>query len=479
MKRIICYTKKAFFLILFSSQLFKAQAFKISTVPSGVQMKLFFLALFIPLAITAQGWRILDSLNTSTYDNRLIELKSGEVLSVGGLYKSCEIYNFETNKWQKTDSLNEVRTNPFLALLDNGKVLAAGGRRTKTCEIFDPETETWEYTDSMHYVRGWSPNFAIQLKDGNILAVGGDNLYYYPAVCEIYEQTTGKWRLTDSLEYPRWQHTIDLLENGKVLITGGLYKGTMYKSCEVFDPETETWSSFPDLPEPRTEHDIAVSGSKLVLSGGQGFRDILSFNSLTNTWDFVGLLANEFNISHKMYILNEKEMLVMGGSKEKWEIFSLSDFTREKSGITPFLERGYDLIKLEGKRFIVAGGEKLIGMFLMPSKFSYVFDFNISGIEEKKNRTKIFPDKITLYWYPNPFNNQSTLYYTLDETSEVLVELYDIKGEKLTTLFNGARAKGEQTLKVNFGNLGLSSGVYFSRLSTERGSYSTKLLLTK
>lgn len=79
--------------------------------------------------------------------------------------------------------------------------------------------------------------------------------------------------------------------------------------------------------------------------------------------------------------------------------------------------------------------------------------------------------------YPNPFNSSTTIEYSLPEQSHVIIKVYDLLGREITTLLNEAKPAGNYS--VNFDGSGLTSGVYFYRLSTGEFNETKKLLLLR
>jgi|GEM_PF-3018875 len=79
--------------------------------------------------------------------------------------------------------------------------------------------------------------------------------------------------------------------------------------------------------------------------------------------------------------------------------------------------------------------------------------------------------------YPNPFNPQSEIKFSVETTGRATLEVYNIAGELVATLFDGVAEAG-QYYRVQFGS-GMASGVYFYRLQTGTKSDLKKMLLLK
>ena len=65
--------------------------------------------------------------------------------------------------------------------------------------------------------------------------------------------------------------------------------------------------------------------------------------------------------------------------------------------------------------------------------------------------------------YPNPFNPKTVISYELSQTYHVKLVVYDVLGRAVAVLVNEQKAAGHH--QVEFNGSGLSSGVYFCRLS--------------
>jgi len=95
----------------------------------------------------------------------------------------------------------------------------------------------------------------------------------------------------------------------------------------------------------------------------------------------------------------------------------------------------------------------------------------------------VIPYKTALHNnYPNPFNPTTTISYSLKENSLVSLEIYNLRGQKVKTLVNAKKEKGEWTVFWNGkdeNSNSVCSGIYFYRLKTENFVQSKRMILLK
>ena len=94
---------------------------------------------------------------------------------------------------------------------------------------------------------------------------------------------------------------------------------------------------------------------------------------------------------------------------------------------------------------------------------------------------------ITKYYlfqnFPNPFNSSTKIFYKIPERSKVILDVYNILGQKIRTLVNrDSHHEGIFSVswdgKNNYGSC-VSSGVYFYRLKTDKFVETKKMLLIR
>jgi hypothetical protein len=77
--------------------------------------------------------------------------------------------------------------------------------------------------------------------------------------------------------------------------------------------------------------------------------------------------------------------------------------------------------------------------------------------------------------HPNPFNPSTVISFDVTDPSLATLEVFDITGRRIETLFEGWGAGGIQQAVWDAGRLGLASGVYIARLTVNGRSSVTRL----
>ena len=84
--------------------------------------------------------------------------------------------------------------------------------------------------------------------------------------------------------------------------------------------------------------------------------------------------------------------------------------------------------------------------------------------------------------YPNPFNPTTTIRYSLDEPGMMSLDIYNIKGQLVKSLYHGNAEAGSHSViwngRDNSGKA-CASGVYFYKLRTSKTSLVRKMLMLK
>ena len=189
----------------------------------------------------------------------------------------------EAGSWTSTGALNAGRSYHTATALADGRVLAAGGSASAcspgcelpSAELYDPDTGQWTFTGALGTARAL--HTATLLDDGKVLVAGGSSccadaspICTYLTSAELYDPATGQWSPTGSMSTGRERHTATLLPGGKVLIAGGTnYLTPALASAELYDHETGTWSNAAPMQTAR--HDFtatALPDGAVLVAGG-------------------------------------------------------------------------------------------------------------------------------------------------------------------------------------------------------------------
>ena len=265
-------------------------------------------------------------------------LPDGKVLIAGGMrrnqdfYKSSELYDPSTGKFELSGDMAMARVGHAAVLLPSGKVLIAGGwighGCTDSAELYDPATRRFTPISKMTMRRG-SPS-ATLLANGDVLIAGGADHDSPGGIssAEIFHSSTLTFQAIEPMHYARISHTATLLNDGRVLIVGG--RGdSLAAVAELFDPKTRKFSHTGKLITARYKHTAGLlPDGRVLIAGGSDERD---WNGALNSTEIYDAATGKFSsaaplndarfkLPESSVLLKSGELIVAGGSRDV-EIF--------------------------------------------------------------------------------------------------------------------------------------------------------------
>jgi hypothetical protein len=123
------------------------------------------------------------------------------------------------------------------------------------------------------------------------------------------------------------------------------------------------------------------------------------------------------------------------------------------------------------------GGEN--GRILFITSFTALYKLDLSGppvsIEDDlvNNPVQFQLDQN----YPNPFNPSTKIKYSIPQSSNVVIKVFDILGNEIETLVNEEKSVG--TYELTWYAENLPSGIYFYKLQTGSFVETKKMILMK
>ena len=197
---------------------------------------------------------------------------AGKVLIIGGEdasgtpLASLEIFDPAAGTFSLCPSAMAAgRARHTATVLEDGRVVIAGGQDSAQVEIYAPATRTLAVAGSMLQAR--SAHTATLLTGNRVLLAGGfaGGALAGNEVCDL-SRSAPTFTAALAMAVPRRDHSATLLQSGGVLITGGSPRsdgtgGTA--QAELFDPGRLTF-----LPAGRTREDFRF-GTATLLPGGR------------------------------------------------------------------------------------------------------------------------------------------------------------------------------------------------------------------
>jgi len=192
-------------------------------------------------------------MSTARWGHTATILSSGEVLIAGGrtemngaVLASADVYDPATGRFRPTTgTMITERWGHTATLLRDGRVLIVGGETILpgklsmqvTCdsaEIYDPKSGTFSQIGKTSTER-WQ-HTATLLNNGKVLIAGGTSPIGV-GTAELFDPQTSSFEPVGNMVVARESHTAELLSDGRVLIVGGLNIHDGYlSSAELFYP---------------------------------------------------------------------------------------------------------------------------------------------------------------------------------------------------------------------------------------------------
>jgi galactose oxidase-like protein/Kelch motif protein len=275
-------------------------------------------------------------------------LPNGKVLITGGgprlggvgySVASAETYDPATGSFTATGAMTVERTLHTATLLNNGKVLIAGGFRRivgsasmdysypRSAEVYDPETGTFSATGDMS---SGSADTATLLPSGKVLITRSDpeGIAGASFFTDIYDPATGVFSPTGEMVSGHTGPTATLLPNGTVLVAGGdIGDGDgASRAAELYNPAAGTFTATGSLRTGREQSaTVLLPDGTVLFAGGHGgvpvgdggFDNLASaeiYNPVTGTFNSTGpmLIGRDWLDAT---LLKDGHVLITGGNQ--------------------------------------------------------------------------------------------------------------------------------------------------------------------
>ena len=280
-----------------------------------------------PASSAPAMWTPTATMPTDRYAATTTRLADGRILVAGGYVlegttqaqqATAEVYDPATGTWTRVADMATSRRYHTATLLPSGKVLVTGGGggsvpggdAQSTAELFDPASGTWSPAHAMSEVRG--QHVAVLLNDGRVLVAGG-NQNSQTGTAEIYDPASDTWTTTGDMVESRGSAAAALLTDGRVLVAGGF--ADPGDSAEVYDPASGTWTAtgtMQTMPKDEAATLRLSDGRVLVVGGAPAVADI--FDPTSGTWTKTGALKGQHGEVMVTALLSDGRVLLVGAA---------------------------------------------------------------------------------------------------------------------------------------------------------------------
>ncbi|APV50536.1 hypothetical protein BWI17_13045 [Betaproteobacteria bacterium GR16-43] len=263
-------------------------------------------------------------MSVNTVREMTVKLNDGRVMVAGSPYAApAAIYDPVTVQWTALPPMVSARERGAAVVLDDGRVLVAGGRdwwgtatTAHLAEVYNPATNAWSPAGSMSTAR---VSFTLtKLADGRVLAAGGIP-GLATALADLYDPATNTWSPAAPMAQSRGNHTATLLPDGRVLVIGGLSAANVYRTlAEVYDPANNTWSGHGTTDARASHAAVLMPDGKVLVAGGTVYNQLTNataylYDTATGAQTAAGSLTVP-RADHGIVRMADGRVMVAGGS---------------------------------------------------------------------------------------------------------------------------------------------------------------------
>jgi hypothetical protein len=189
--------------------------------------------------------------------------------------ESASVQICKNDSWTSLPPMTEPRAGARAVVLDDGRVLVAGGSRgelyLRSVEVLDVSKGTWTALPDMHFC--YCHHAIGKLPDGRVIVAGGlaaGQPGTQWQLAEIYDPAKNRWSILPTLSARRQFCAGCVDTNGRFIVSGGEDERGVHATCEAFNPVLNCWEAVPDLIHGRAGHTMCRIGGALFVAGGRG-----------------------------------------------------------------------------------------------------------------------------------------------------------------------------------------------------------------
>jgi len=435
----------------------------------------------------------------------------GKLYAVGGVWSNkLEVYDPQTNTWSTKAGIPTPRVEVAAGVI-NGKLYVVGGWTdyptppTNKLEVYDPQTDTWStradmptpraspfvgvINNKLHVASGWltggESNFTDVLEVftetsspppiPNYGDVSGDGTISGFDAMLILMHTVSLITLTEDE-----QEVADVDDNGEI---------TAFDASLVIQRAVGRITEFPvESGQPAaitsiSPHEIKLTLLQIVVKPDTPIILPINIKRAKNN-----LFACELTLDYDASLLKPIRVLPVSATDDFLLQYNKKDnqIRISLASATPIQKKVAEVAETSG--LVQIEFEPITQAVITPVRLLHV-RLNgqlIQGVVESS--IEVLPKKFELLQnYPNPFNPDTWIPYQLAKEAEVVIKIFNVKGELVRTLYVGQKYEGSYTSKEkaalwngkNNAGESAANGLYFYMLNAGDFQAVRKMMIVK
>jgi hypothetical protein len=266
-----------------------ARAMKVALTGDALTFTLDAKGLRAPIAIDP-GWTAGGSMVTPRRDHIATLLNNGKVLVAGGvdelgnLLSSCELYDPATKTWSAAANLGTARSKHRAVVLSDGRVVVGGHSSGAAHEIYDPATDAWQ--DITGSYSSGTPAMVV-MADGRVLSAVFDYMGMGTYVLDPSLFPSGGVTPVYTSGTPARTGAAAALLPGKgtpPMVVGGATSAT---DSLIYDATKQSFSSAPGFSPTRGGVQAFSTPTGILVLGGASGGDVpfaMEYTESAGTW---------------------------------------------------------------------------------------------------------------------------------------------------------------------------------------------------
>ena len=409
-------------------------------------------------------------------------------------------YNTTTNSWQQiqiTGNKPSARQGHATATLADGTVIMVGG----TDADGNPLDEVWKLNVDNSFTQ--LGDFPRPISDANVELVADNQLavvFGIPNLVGMYQFSSGIWSLIS--DGPPLSGSANTTQgknaDGDVVIYifgGKDSNGNENSTVYVYNLNTGQTTIRGAMPQPLVN--AASTNINAVPQGLSKINSIASTNSFESTLFVFGGISNgtPTNAAYTFSTQTPPDTVTVIAVPDTIRADSVT-FTWHSAAPIKATYYGIELVRDTTttpdtiKATTTDTTYTVNNLAAMKDYFWHIRAYNAGGWGNYNKYQKFYTDFVTgievtdqsipkdfelIQNYPNPFNPSTIISYSIPEFSQVTLKVFDLLGREVLTLVNQEQKAGSYNVTLNA--LGFASGMYFYRLSTDKGFVLTKKMV--